>query len=115
MFYGFSMKYRHLLAMGNGQWAMGNGRGEQAIAIRDRIIFYAVTGSLVTAFLCGPACKATWPTGQPLTPSVQSSTGVSLATLNASHFTPWREKFTCARASAPAPSMDSTLPSPNLL
>ncbi len=28
---------------------------------------------------------------------------------------PWREKLTCARASSPAPSTASTLPSPNLL
>ena len=43
------------------------------------------------------------------------STTVNLATLNASHFVPWRGKFTCARASSPAPSMASTLPSPNLV
>jgi secreted PhoX family phosphatase len=41
--------------------------------------------------------------------------GVSLATLRASHFVPWRLKFTWARASSPAPSTASTLPSPNLL
>ena len=39
---------------------------------------------------------------------------VSLATLSASHFTPWRVKFICARASSPLPSSIKTLPSPNL-
>ena len=43
------------------------------------------------------------------------ATGVSLATARASHLMPWRPNFTCARASSPAPSMASTVPSPNLL
>src|SRR5690606_19478420 len=43
------------------------------------------------------------------------STGVSFATLSASHFVPCRPKLTCARASLPAPSSVRITPSPNLL
>ena len=43
------------------------------------------------------------------------STSVSLATLSASHFMPWRPKLTCARASAPLPSSVRITPSPNLV
>ena len=41
--------------------------------------------------------------------------GVSFATDKASHFMPWRPKFTCARASAPEPSSVTITPSPNLV
>ena len=40
---------------------------------------------------------------------------MSLATDKASHLMPWRGKFTWARASSPCPSIDITLPSPNLV
>lgn len=43
------------------------------------------------------------------------STGVSLATLKASHLMPCRGKLICARASSPEPSSTWTLPSPNLV
>jgi len=46
---------------------------------------------------------------------IHQSTGVSLAIASASHFTPWRPKFTCARASSPEPSSVMITPSPNLL
>ena len=36
--------------------------------------------------------------------ALAQSTGVSFATLSASHFMPWRPKLTCARASSPLPS-----------
>ena len=38
-----------------------------------------------------------------------------MATDNASHFMPWRPKFTCTRASSPEPSSVTITPSPNLL
>src|ERR1700712_2027368 len=43
------------------------------------------------------------------------STACNFATANASHFSPWRLKRTCAFASVPAPSSAITVPSPNLL
>src|SRR6478752_2115726 len=48
-------------------------------------------------------------------PGACQGTGVSLATDKASHLTPWRGKFTCARASSPLPSSAVTVPSPNLV
>ena len=50
----------------------------------------------------------------PNAPPGGQGTGVSLATLSASHLTPWRGKLICARASSPTPSSVCTVPSPNL-
>ena len=48
-------------------------------------------------------------------PKHRHSTGCSFATASASHFSPWRLKRTCARASPPEPSSAVTVPSPNFV
>lgn len=58
--------------------------------------------------------RCCWPELAAACSAAQPST-VNFATLKASHFTPWRGKLICARASSPTPSRACTVPSPNLL
>ena len=76
-----------------------------SVHIPTRREFLMISGLLATGVATTARAQATQ------APLVRKN----LATLNASHFIPWRPKLTCARASSPAPSSVTITPSPNLV